>query len=170
MRVAILISNTFIKDLGALRFYYRRTLAGNKVKQHQAFKSTNLSDYYLDTAGIGDVRCKLYRLEVQDGLELVRKYTSNSSKILSANWSDPFTFGLALIPPKGGAICWSKLALSTKSRPKPSRMFRNVNYVLENNKRKNFKRTYYDIFDQLKTEKVEETEYFTVYKIEPQSE
>ena len=68
---------------------------------------------------------------INDGLHLVRRHIGKNDQILVLALTDPFSFPLGLIPPKGIPVWWDlNFSFNAKEHPPYEKVFGNINFVL----------------------------------------
>jgi hypothetical protein len=69
--------------------------------------------------------------KINDGLDLLRKYATNSDKVVSLSFTNPFSFGLELIPPKGDVLWWDlNFSFDRKHTPAAEKIFKEATIVM----------------------------------------
>lgn len=116
---------TLSTDTASLRHSFR--LAG-RVKGVERIDSVHMEDFMLLSRG---ERIERYHGRLVDGMELLRKHISVSTRVVSLGFTDPFSFALGLPPPKGGAICWGiDSTFSKNAYPSPEKVLKGADLVM----------------------------------------
>lgn len=73
-----------------------------------------------------------YAAWVNDGLTLLRRHVTESSRVLSLDWVNPFPFALGLPSPRGDALCWALgLLQSADHHPDAQDVLGDATFVME---------------------------------------
>ncbi len=73
-----------------------------------------------------------YAAWVNDGLALLRRHVTDSSRVLSLDWMNPFPFALGLPSPRGDALCWAVgLLQNANHRPAAQVVLGDATFVME---------------------------------------
>ena len=81
--------------------------------------------------GTGKIIAKGYGSYINDGFDLLKRYTSPAESVMSLDFSNPFSFGLQRPPQRGGMTCLQAgVTFNTKHSIPPSRLFGDVKLVM----------------------------------------
>ena len=84
------------------------------------------SDYQTAYSRAGDVPAR-----INEGLTLLRRHVSPQSRLLVLALSDPFSFALGLMPPKGAPLWWDLgFNFDRANYPAPERVFAEADFVM----------------------------------------
>ena len=73
-----------------------------------------------------------YAAWLNDGLALLRRHVTDSSRVLSLDWFNPFPFALDLPSPRGDSIAWHLgLLVSPSHHPDPKRVLGDATFVMD---------------------------------------
>lgn len=73
-----------------------------------------------------------YAAWVNDGLALLRRHVTDSSRVLSLDWINPFPFALGLPSPRGDALCWAVgLLQSADHHPDAQEVLGDATFVMD---------------------------------------
>ncbi len=76
-------------------------------------------------------RAKDVPARINDGIALLRRHVTSESKLFVVALTDPFSFALQLVPPKGVPLWWDiNFSVSANGLPAPDTIFANVNLVM----------------------------------------
>jgi hypothetical protein len=79
-----------------------------------------------------DLTSQQYAAWINDGLALLRRHVTDSSRVLSLDWVNPFPFALGLPSPRGDALCWALgLLQSADHHPDAQDVLGDAGFVME---------------------------------------
>jgi hypothetical protein len=127
-----------VYDLGSIAYsanWHRRKLPD--VAESQKLQSKTLADFIVpedaDTSisRNGNALTKEYPQEINDGIALLSKHIKKDSRVVTMDFSNPFSIALELPPPRGDSTCWHQNATFSRQAALPAeQVFQDANLVM----------------------------------------
>jgi hypothetical protein len=134
--IPVLLGTIFIKDISSIVYSAKSHYSQlPSIPEAQKFKSKTLSDFiipeYYILSAFASEPANEYPGQINDGLTLLRKHISSSSRIFTLSFANPFPFALELPPASGGVINFSKnLTFNAQYFPDAENVFKGANMVM----------------------------------------
>jgi hypothetical protein len=162
--LAILLVPTFFTDCKTVLFAARDALKVNWVST-DTLKSTHLNDLRFKKNGTRFLEMQSYMGILDDGIQLLRRHADPAMRLTAWMFASPYHMALGWVPAEGGLIDLGDASISKQSHPPLKRLVGNATHILANDDTERIKEAYGAEWDALHLEVVEQTKYFTLFKV-----
>ena len=118
------VASILVPDMESLPYStFIRVVGARGVTASEPFNSRPMADMLAP-------RDPEYVRSVNDGCDLLRRYSGPSDRIVTLDLTNPFSFALQRPPPTGDAIGWSWMTFSASVHLSPDRVFKQAAIVM----------------------------------------
>lgn len=118
------VVSILVPDMESLPYsLFIRTVGLNGVTETEKFTAAPLADMHVPSEPD-------YVRIINDGCALLRLHANPSDRIVTMDFSNPFSFALQTIPPKGDAIWWDRFTFSERVHLDPEQVFGQATLVM----------------------------------------
>jgi hypothetical protein len=128
-------ANIVVKDIWSIgNSLIGSAYASAAENQKQRFDSPRLHDFLIPANSRWDTsywEADKVPAAINDGLQLMRRHVDKNDKVVVLALTDPFSFALGLIPPKGIPVWWDvNFSFNANSHPSYEQVFGQSNFVV----------------------------------------
>jgi len=166
---ALLLVPTFAIDCKTVAFVARDAVKSNWVST-DTLRSTQLNDFRFIKNGTRLAEMRDYMAALDDGIQLLRRHPDPQMRLTAFLFSDPYHIALGLVPAEGGVAGLSDTAMKKRSHPPLRKMLGDATHILADRDCALLRETYGAEWDALHLEVIEQTRYFTLFKVPERDE